>query len=105
MNFVKFLRTPFFKEHLWATASVVRFNINKNVILTYILTCVNLHNPAFRSFNLSMFNEEDGTSLNNKGRKKILRKSQRFQKAFLKTAAQAFETGDFLQVFIRFWGF
>ena len=32
VNFVKFLRTPFFTEHLWATASVVRFNINKNVI-------------------------------------------------------------------------
>ena len=25
--------------------------------------------------------------------------------AFLKTAAQAFEAGDFLNIFIRFWGF
>ena len=28
-----------------------------------------------------------------------------FQPAFLKTATQTFEVGNFLQVFIRFWGF
>ena len=34
-----------------------------------------------------------------------MNKSHRFQPAFLKTATQTFEAGNFLQVFIRFWGF
>ena len=33
--------------------------------------CVNLHNSAFPSFNLCMFNEEDGTAINNENRKEF----------------------------------
>ena len=33
--------------------------------------CVNLHNSAFPSFNLCMFNEEDDTSINNENRKEF----------------------------------
>ena len=35
----------------------------------------------------------------------MLNKSQRFKPVFLKFAAQTFEAGDFLQVFLRVWGF
>ena len=52
-----------------------------------------------------MFNEEDSTTFNNNDRKKILNKNQHFEPAFLKSAAQTFETGDFLPVFLRSWGF
>ena len=29
------------------------------------ITAINLHNPTFPSFNLSMFTEEDSTTINN----------------------------------------
>ena len=32
---------------------------------------VNLHNSAFSSFNICMFNEEDDTSIDNEGRKEF----------------------------------
>ena len=34
-----------------------------------------------------------------------LLKSLQEKSAFLKISAQAFETGDFLSIFLRFWGF
>ena len=35
------------------------------------VSCVNLHNSAFPSFNSCMFNEDDGTYLKNKDRKEF----------------------------------
>ena len=54
-----------------------------------------------------MFSEEDGISINET--KKIPNfvtfKGLYEKWAFLKTAAQAFEAGDFLNISLRFWWF
>ena len=49
-----------------------RFNTNnKRHFLTYILIRVSMCNSTFPYFNLSMYTEEDGTIINNEGRKEF----------------------------------
>ena len=49
---------------------LVRFNTsNKRNFLTYMLTRVSI--STFLSFNLSMFTEENGTTINNENRKEF----------------------------------
>ena len=43
--------------------------------------CVNPHNSTFSSFNLCMFNEEDGTSIKNEKRKEFSYKNFSYKKA------------------------
>ena len=57
-----------------------------------------------------MFTEEDGANISNDGANinNPLESSSRElleKPSFLKIAAQAFETGGFLNIFLRFWGF
>ena len=58
---------------------------------------------------------EDGATINNEDRKEsdtrknlpyfVTFKELQQKSAFLKIKAQAFEAGDFLSIFLRFWGF
>ena len=66
----------------------------------------------FSSFNLSMFTEENITIFNNEdsevlNKKKMLKLTQfcNFYRALGKFAAQAFKSEDFLNIFLRFFGF
>ena len=84
--------------------------------------CVIPHNSAFSSFNLCMFNEEDGTSIKNEKRKEFSYKNFSFKKtsAFLirlfanKDLEHSFnqdgslnlltiEERDLYYIFQRFW--
>ena len=55
---------------------------------------------TFLSFNLSIFTEEDGTTINNEDKKEFLIRKNAKIYWILKLAAQAFEVGHFLNIFL-----
>ena len=68
---------------------------------------------TFPYFNICMFTEEDGTTINEEKKIFWIRKNSEMysilglqeKSTFLKIATQIFEAGDFLNIFLRFWTF
>ena len=54
VNFVKFLRTPFFTEHLWATASEIR--LNTSILYIFKKTTAVSSHPFYKVFSWVIFN-------------------------------------------------
>ena len=55
VNFVKFLRTYFFTEHLWATASDSTKSINKTLVKFYKETLILHHFFIYHICNLKLY--------------------------------------------------